>query len=109
MIVAALAALLLFWGLASSLGQSFAPARRRLDEIAADAAAPPRASLGELIARVMRPVERYVMPKTSEREGTQQRLQFAGYRSASAVTTFYGAKLVLAALMLLGWLSASRF
>ncbi len=109
MIAAALAALLLFCGLASFLGQSFAPARRRLDEIAADAGAPPRENLGQLIARVMRPVERYVMPKDSERQGTQQQLQFAGYRSTSAVTTFYGAKLALSAVMLLGWLFAARF
>jgi tight adherence protein C len=109
MIVAALAALMLFWGLASTLGRSFAPARRRLDEIVAETGATPKANVGELIARVVRPVERYVMPKDSERESTQQQLQFAGYRSPSAVTTFYGAKLALAALMLLGWLSAAQF
>lgn len=108
-IVAALAALMLFWGLAATLGRSFAPARRRLDAIAADSGAVPKETLGELIARVMRPVERYVMPKSSEREGTQQQLQFAGYRSASAVATFYGTKLALAALLLLGWLSVAQF
>jgi len=108
-IVAALAALMFFWGLASSLDRSFDPTRRRLDEIAADAGASPRANWGQRIASVMRPVERYVMPKDSERAGTQQQLQFAGYRSGSAVTTFYGAKLVLAAVMLFGWLLASRF
>jgi len=109
MVAAALAVLMLFWGLASSLGRSLDPARRRLDEIAADAGAAPRANLGQRIARVMRPVERYVMPKDSEREGTQQRLQFAGYRSASAVTTFYGAKLALAVAMLLVWLLVANF
>jgi tight adherence protein C len=105
---AALAVLLFFWGLASSLGRSFDPARRRLEQIAADSGAPPSASLGQRIARVMRPVERYVMPKDSEREGTQQQLQFAGYRSDSAVAMFYGAKLGLSALMLLGWLLITR-
>ena len=109
MIAAALAVLMFFWGLASSMGRSLDPARRRLDQIAADSGAPPKASLGQRIARVMRPVERYVMPKDSEREGTQQQLQFAGYRSVSAVTTFYGAKLALSAAMLLGWLLVSRF
>jgi len=109
MIAAALAVLMFFWGLASSLGRSFDPARRRLDQIAADSGARPSVSLGQRIARVMRPVERYVMPKDSEREGTQQQLQFAGYRSVSAVTTFYGAKLALSAAMLLGWLLAARF
>jgi tight adherence protein C len=109
MIVAALAALMFFWGLASTLGRSFAPSRRRLEEIAANTGAPPTASLGDVIARVMRPVERYVMPKDSEREGTQQQLQFAGYRSPSAVSTFYGAKLAFSVLLLVGWLSAAQF
>src|SRR4029077_7964515 len=109
MIAAALAVLLFFWGLAASLDRRFDPARRRLDEIAADAGAPPRANWGQRIASTMRPVERYVMPKDSERGGKQQQLQFAGYRSASAVTTFYGAKLALSAVMLLGWLLTARF
>jgi tight adherence protein C len=109
MIAAALAVLMFFWGLASSLGRSFDPARRRMDEIAAASGAPPSASFGQRIADAMRPVERFVLPKDSEREGTQQQLQFAGYRSISAVTTFYGAKLALSAAMLLGWLLAAKF
>jgi len=109
MAVAALAVLMFFWGLASALGRSFDPARRRLDEIAADSGARPSASLGQKIADAMRPVERFVMPKGAEREGTQQQLQFAGYRSASAVTTFYGVKLAASAGMLLGWLLVARF
>ncbi len=109
MAVAALAVLMFFWGLASALGRSFDPARRRLDEIAVDSGARPGAGLGQRIADAMRPVERFVMPKGAEREGTQQQLQFAGYRSASAVTTFYGVKLVMAAGMLFGWLMVARF
>src|SRR5258708_29213812 len=109
MIAAALAVLLFFWGLAAALGRSFDPARRRLDEIAVDSGARPSSGLGQRIADAMRPVERFVMPKEAEREGTQQQLQFAGYRSASAVTTFYGAKLAVSAAMLLGWLLVARF
>jgi tight adherence protein C len=109
MAVAALAVLMFFWGLASALGRSFDPARRRLDEIAADSGARPSAGLGQRIADAMRPVERFVMPKGAEREGTQQQLQFAGYRSASAVTTFYGVKLAASAAMLLAWLLVARF
>jgi tight adherence protein C len=110
MIAAALAVLLFFWGIASALGRSFDPARRRLEEIATDSgAAPPSAGLGQRIAAAMRPVERFVLPKEAEREGTRQKLQFAGYRSASAVTTFYGAKLAFSAAMLLGWLVAAKF
>ncbi|HXI77509.1 MAG TPA: hypothetical protein VNH21_10250, partial [Steroidobacteraceae bacterium] len=59
MIAAALAVLLFFWGIASALGRSFDPARRRLEEIATDSgAAPPSAGLGQRIAAAMRPVER---------------------------------------------------
>jgi tight adherence protein C len=109
MIVAALAVLMFFWGVASALGRSFDPARRRLEAIAADSGAPLSTGLGQRIAGVLRPVERFVLPKEAERESTRQQLQFAGYRSPSAVTTFYGAKLALSAAMLLGWLLAANF
>jgi tight adherence protein C len=109
MIAAALAVLMFFWGLASALGRSFDPARRRLDEIAVDSGAQQSAGLGQRIADAMRPVERYVLPKEAERASTQQQLQFAGYRSASALTTFYGVKLAVSAGMLLGWLLVARF
>ena len=109
MIIAALAVLMFFWGVASALGRSFDPARRRLEAIAADSGAPLSTGLGQRIAGVLRPVERFVLPKEAERESTRQQLQFAGYRSASAVTTFYGAKLALSAAMVLGWLLAANF
>ena len=110
MIAAALAVLLFFWGIATALNRSFDPARRRLEEIAAESGgAPSGAGFGQRIAAALRPVERYVLPKEAEREGTRQQLQFAGYRSPSAVTTFYGAKLACAVAMLLGWLLAAKF
>jgi tight adherence protein C len=108
-VVAALAVLLFVWGLASALGRSMDPARRRLDEIALDAGAAPGATLGQRIASALRPVERYVLPQGAEREGTQQRLQFAGYRGVSAVSTFYGVKLALSLALLLVWLFAVHF
>jgi tight adherence protein C len=108
-VVAALAVLLFVWGLASALGRSMDPARRRLDEIALDTGAAPGATLGQRIARALRPVERYVLPQGAEREGTRQRLQFAGYRGVSAVSTFYGVKLALSLALLLVWLIAAHF
>jgi tight adherence protein C len=57
----------------------------------------------------LRPIERFVLPQGAEREGTRQRLQFAGYKSASAVSIFYGAKLALSASMLLGWCIFASF
>jgi tight adherence protein C len=108
-IVAALAVLLFVWGLVSAVGRSWDPARRRLDEIALGAGAAPGATLGQRIASALRPVERYVLPQGAEREGTQQRLQFAGYRGTSAVSTFYGVKLALSIGLLLGWLFVAHF
>jgi tight adherence protein C len=108
-IVAAVAILLFFWGLASAIGRSWDPARRRLDEIALGAGAAPGATLGQRIASALRPVERFVLPKGAEREGTQQRLQFAGYRGVSAVSTYYGVKLGLSLALLLTWLFVAHF
>ncbi len=108
-IVAALAVLLFVWGLISAVGRSWDPARRRLDEIALGAGVAPGANLGQRIASALRPVERYVLPQGAEREGTQQRLQFAGYRGTSAVSTFYGVKLALSIGLLLGWLFVAHF
>ncbi len=107
--MAALAILLFFWGLASAIGRSWDPARRRLDEIAIDAGAARGATLGQRIASALRPVERFVLPKGAEREGTQQRLQFAGYRGVSAVSTYYGVKLALSLALLLVWLFVAHF
>jgi tight adherence protein C len=109
MMAAALSAMLLFWGLAFVLGRSLDTTRRRLDEIATASGAAPGPRLGARIAAAMRPVERFVLPKGAERAGTQQRLQFAGYPSASAVSTFYGVKLVLSAALVLSWLLVARF
>jgi tight adherence protein C len=108
MVVAGFAVMLFFWGLASALGRNFDPARRRLEEIAGGGARP-NATVGQQIAGALRPIERFVLPQGADREGTQQRLQFAGYRSPSAVSTFYGVKLALAAALLLSWLVAAHF
>ncbi len=108
MVVAALAALLLFWGITLALGRVFDPGRRRLQEIAAGGARS-NSTVGQQIAEVMRPIERFVMPQGAEREGTRQRLRFAGFASSSAVTTFYGVKLALAAALGLAWLVIAHF
>jgi tight adherence protein C len=104
-----LAAMLLFWGLASVIGRRLDPARRRLQEIAGEGEGQPKVGFGHVLAGILQPVERFVLPQGAELEGTQQRLQYAGYRSASAVTTFYGMKLALATLFLVGWLMLASF
>lgn len=108
MIASGLAVLLFFWGIASALGRSLDPARRRLAEIGSGTARP-ASTLGQQVAEVMRPIEGLVLPKQAEREGTQQRLQFAGYRSSSAVSTFYVLKLAMTIGMGLGWLAIAHF
>ena len=107
-VAAALAALLLFWGLTSVLGRSLGTVRRRLNQIGGERGEVQGQSLGSRIAGIMRPLERVVLPSGSEREGTQQKLAFAGYRSASALTTFYSVKLVLSATLLVSWLLLAR-
>ncbi|MFI4867869.1 MAG: type II secretion system F family protein [Steroidobacterales bacterium] len=109
MIAAGLAALMLFWGLASMIGRRLDPARRRLQQIARAGDEPPSDGLGQILSGVLQPVERFVLPQGAEREGTRQRLQFAGYRSPSAVATFYGMKLAVSALLVLSWLGVVSF
>lgn len=109
MVVAALAALLLFWGITLALGRVFDPGRRRLQEIATGGTRSSGSTLGQQIAELMRPIERFVMPQGEEREGTRQRLRFAGFASSSAVTTFYGVKLASAAALGLLWLLIAHF
>jgi len=104
-----LAAMLLFWGLASVIGRRLDPARRRLQEIASEGEGLPAVGFGQVLAGILQPIERFVLPRGAEREGTQQRLQYAGYRSASAVTTFYAMKLALATLFLVGWSTIASF
>jgi tight adherence protein C len=108
MLAAALAALMFFWGLASVLGRTLGATRRRLDQLGGELGDGQGESLGRRIAGLIRPIERFVLPHGSEREGTQQKLMFAGYRSASALTTFYGVKLALSATLLVSWLLLSR-
>lgn len=103
MIAAGLAALMLFWGLAAVIGRRLDPARRRLQQIARAGDEPPGDGVGQILSGVLQPVERFVLPQGAEREGTRQRLLFAGYRSPSAVATFYGMKLAVSALLVLSW------
>ena len=107
--IAALAVLLFVWGLASVFGRAWDPARRRMDEIALGADANRGATAGQRISGILRPIERFVLPRGAEREGTKQRLYFAGYRSDSAVSAFYAVKMALSTVFVLMWLGAAHF
>ncbi len=108
-IATGLAALLLFWGVAAVIGRRLDPARRRLRQIAGAGDEPAGDGLGQILSGVLQPVERFVLPQGAEREGTRQRLLFAGYRSPSAVATFYATKLAVSALLVVGWFAIASF
>src|SRR5882757_684067 len=109
MVAVALAVLALFWGLAAVIGRHLDPAQRRLVQIAGDVGQVRTGSLGERIQQLMRPFGRFLLPRGSELEGTRQKLLFAGFKSASALTSYYGAKLALCATLMMLWLLATRF
>jgi tight adherence protein C len=109
MVVAALAALTLFWGLAAVLGRRWDPARRRLEQITGDTGEARSTGLGQRIERLMRPFARFLLPRGSELEGTRQKLLFAGFKSTSALTSYYGAKLAFSATLMILWVLATRF
>jgi tight adherence protein C len=109
MILAAAAALVFFWGLATMLGHTFSTGRRRLHQIAVGGEVRPSTTFGEQMAGVIQPIERFVLPKGAERDKTQERLQFAGFRSAWAVGAFYAGKLALAIVLAVIWLGVSHF
>jgi tight adherence protein C len=77
------------------------PVRRRLGEISAGAQ-----EHSELVTRLLgllEPVSRYLLPsKGSERGKTEQKLMYAGLRSANALPLFYALKTGLALLFLVG-------
>jgi tight adherence protein C len=77
-------------GVSSLLALKLDPARRRLGELAPER--PGGAGSAKFVAWVERAAQ-YVMPKkTSEKESTQRQLAYAGFRSSTAVTMFYGFK-----------------
>ena len=104
---AALATLALFWGVALVVSRALDPARRRLEQLEGGTAA--KEGLGTQLERLIRPYARFLLPRGAEQDKTRRDLQYAGYRSNTAVTTFYGVKLGLAAGLFLLWLVASRF
>jgi len=109
MVVAGLAVLALFWGFAAILGRHWDPARRRLEQITGDSQEAGSTGMGQRIERLMRPFARFLLPRGSELEGTRQKLLFAGFKSTSALTSYYGAKLALSATLMILWLLATRF
>ncbi len=70
------------------------PRRRRLGKVAREQAARPQ--FGARLSARLHPFAALVLPKRAgERSKVEQRLTYAGYRSATALRTFYGAKALL--------------
>lgn len=105
----ACAVLLLFWGFAIVVSRRFNPTRRRLADIGTPDGVVRERQLGERIADAVRPVERFVMPGSAERDSTQERLRYAGIRSPNALRAFYGVKILLSAAFLAIWVACAYF
>lgn len=84
------------------------PVRRRLGEIAVDAKA--HSEFAARILKVLEPINRFLLPsKGNERSKMEQRLVYAGLRSAKALPLFYALKTGLALLFLLAVAAASAW
>ncbi|MGH8241732.1 MAG: type II secretion system F family protein [Steroidobacteraceae bacterium] len=84
------------------------PVRRRLSAMAVNPE--PRGEFAAKILRILEPVNRFLLPtKGSERGKMEQRLTYAGLRSANALPLFYAIKTGLALAGLLGVLLLSAW
>jgi tight adherence protein C len=100
------AAFLFALGLSFAVARMTDPVRRRLAGMAPEAAGGP--DLGARISAVLAPVARYVLP-TRDAEITEvgRSLYFAGFRSPSAPSVYYGIKTALALLLPVAWLAVA--
>ena len=86
---------------------SLDPVRRRLNEIAIGSQG--HSEFAARVLKVLEPVNRYLLPaKGSERGKMEQKLMYAGLRSANALPLFYALKTGLALLFLVGVLVGCR-
>lgn len=84
------------------------PLRRRLGYVAGPRAA--RDSAGKRMARVLEPVSPYILPqKDWERSKMTARLVHAGFRSSSALSSFYAIKILVGILLPGALLAAAPF
>jgi tight adherence protein C len=84
------------------------PVRRRLNEIAVGPQV--HGAFATRLLALLEPLNRYLMPtKGSERGKMEQKLMYAGLRSANALPLFYALKTGLALLFLLGVVAAAAW
>jgi tight adherence protein C len=108
LVITGATAFLFALGISFLILASLDPVRRRLNQLATG----PQAH-SEFAARVLRyvePVNQYLLPaKGKERTRMEQKLMFAGLRSANALPLFYALKTGLALLFLVGVLVAAAW
>lgn len=86
------------------------PVRRRLDSIGSDAPEQERESIGRRITRLAAPFSGHLLPtKGKEYDRIHRQLAHAGFRSATAMTIFYGIKATLAIVLALSVYVAARW
>ncbi len=84
------------------------PVRRRLSEMAADSE--PRGEFATRVLTLLEPVNKFLLPsRGSERGKMEQRLVYAGLRSANALPLFYAIKTCLALVFLLAVVTGSAW
>jgi tight adherence protein C len=93
----------------SLVGLSFIdPARRRLNRMPSQPKPAGRAA--SALLRMIEPVSKYVLPtREDERSRVQKHLEFAGFKSASALSLFYALKTGIALVMLLAVLLSAQW
>jgi tight adherence protein C len=84
------------------------PVRRRLGELVVDSK--DHGALAARLLKMLEPINRFLLPtKGSERGKMEQRLVYAGLRSANALPLFYAIKTGLALIFLLGVVTSSAW
>jgi tight adherence protein C len=106
--IISLAAFLFSGGLLFMWSWAADPARRRLEALAS-ASGDARGSWATVIANAVQPFARYLMPTSGKERGTMEdKFVKAGIQSPNAMPVFYGAKTLLALLLLATWLFVSN-
>jgi tight adherence protein C len=108
LVITGATAFLFALGISFLILASFDPVRRRLNEMAVGSET--RGEFAARILAVLEPVNRYLLPtKGSERSKMEQKLMYAGLRTANALPLFYALKTGLALLFLIAVVTAAAW
>src|SRR5688572_26906235 len=108
LVITGATAFLFALGISFLILASLDPVRRRLSEI--DAGAQGRSEFATRVLGFLEPINRYLLPaKGKERTKTEQKLMYAGLRSASALPPYYSLKTVIALLFMVGVIVGSAW